>query len=82
VLDCHCGYFSWSPFRSLSSLRCAGIGQMVVGASVIGHQCGWTHSQIFTLDRATLALIPAGFAILIVGLSVQKRDRQKAGRAG
>jgi hypothetical protein len=38
--------------------------------------------QILAIDRATLAVILAGFAIFKVGLRIQGRDRAKARRAG
>jgi hypothetical protein len=53
-----------------------------VAVSALAHHYGRTHSQILALDRATLALIPAGFAITMVGLWIQPRSRQKARRAG
>jgi hypothetical protein len=53
-----------------------------VDASAFAHHHGWRGSQILALDRATLAVILAGFAIFIVGLRIQGRDRAKARRVG
>ena len=80
VLDLTGVLHRWTGFRWQT------IGMLImntaVAASALAHHYGWTHSQILALDRATLALIPGGFAIIMVGLWIQERHSQKARRAG
>jgi len=50
-------------------------------ASAFAHHHGLAHSQLLALDRAILAVILAGVAILMVGLRSQEKERQKARQA-
>jgi hypothetical protein len=50
--------------------------------SSFAHHHGWAGSQVATLDWATLLVILAGFATLIVGLVIGAREPSKARRNG
>jgi hypothetical protein len=51
-------------------------------ASAFAHHHGWAGSPIRVLDWATLPVMLAGFATLIVGLRIWSRETSKARRAG
>jgi hypothetical protein len=53
-----------------------------VDASGFAHLHGWTGRQIYALQSATWPVMLAGFATVIVGVTIQERERRKARRAG
>jgi len=58
------------------------IENTAVGASGFVRDHGWTGDWTSVLEAATVPVLVAGFAVLVVGVTIWDRERRKARQAG